>query len=83
VFDQQLAVPATDGLNPNGISIGSAVFAQLTAERSHTLQWAALSPLKIALSPGDLDSYLIHGRSEFSTQTASRSGQPLLRGSLL
>ena len=38
--------------NPNSISIGSAVFAQLTAERPHTPQCvhlAARSPLKIAL----------------------------------
>ena len=30
--------------NPNGISIGSAVFVQLTAGRPHTLQWVTLSP---------------------------------------
>ena len=29
---------------PNGISISSAVFAQLTAECRYTLQWAAPSP---------------------------------------
>jgi len=29
---------------PNGISIGSAVFAQTTAECPYTLQWAALPP---------------------------------------
>ena len=29
---------------PNGKSIGSAVFAQLTAESLYTLQWAPLSP---------------------------------------
>jgi len=38
----------------NGISIGSAIFAQLTAERPYTLQSAAF-PLKIANSNGDLD----------------------------
>jgi len=32
----------------NCISIGSAVFAQLTAECPYTLQWAASSPLKTA-----------------------------------
>jgi len=42
-------------LNPNGISIGSAVFAQLTAEYPYTLQRAALSSLKIALPVEDLD----------------------------
>jgi len=30
--------------NPNGISIGSAIFAQLTAEFPYTLQWATLYP---------------------------------------
>jgi len=30
--------------NPNGTSIGSAVFAQVTAECPYTLVWAALSP---------------------------------------
>ena len=30
--------------NPNGISIGSAVFAQMTAECAYTLQWDASSP---------------------------------------
>jgi len=33
---------------PNGISIGSAVFAQLTAESRYTLQWAAPFALKTA-----------------------------------
>jgi len=36
----------------NGISIGSAVYAQLTAEGSYILQWAATSPIKIAHSHG-------------------------------
>jgi len=35
-------------LNPNGISIGSAVFAQMTVAYPYTLQWGAL-PLKIAI----------------------------------
>jgi len=34
------------------ISIGSAVFAQTTAERRYTLQWAAPFPLKITDSQG-------------------------------
>jgi len=37
--------------NLNGISIGSAVFSQLTADSPYTLQWAPLSP-KIAPSHG-------------------------------
>jgi len=40
---------------PNGISIGSAVFEQETAECPYTLQWDAPLPLKIAPSHGDLD----------------------------
>ena len=36
---------------PNGMSIGSAVFAQLTAEGPCTLQWAALPP-QFALARG-------------------------------
>ena len=40
---------------PNGISIGSAVVAQIMAERSYTSQWAALSlPLRIAPSHGGI-----------------------------
>jgi len=34
---------------PNGISIGSAVFAQMIAEFPYTLQWDTLSPLKVPL----------------------------------
>jgi len=34
----------TQILNLNCISIGSAVFAQITAERPYTLQWTALYP---------------------------------------
>ena len=39
---------------PNGISIGSAVCAQLTAESRYTLQQAAPFPLKIASSHGGI-----------------------------
>jgi len=45
--------------NPNGITIDSAVFAQMTAECPYTLIWAPLSP-KIAPSHGDLNPYLAH-----------------------
>jgi len=38
--------------NPNGILIGSAVFAQLTAERPYALHWAAVRPSKLCLSMG-------------------------------
>jgi len=47
--------------NPNGKSIGSAVFAQVTVECSYTLQWAAPSPSKLLLRMGDLDAHLNHG----------------------
>jgi len=36
--------------NPNGTSIGPAVFAQMTAECLYCLQWFACPPLKIAPS---------------------------------
>jgi len=39
---------------PNGISIGSAVFAQLTAGSPCTLQWAASFPLKIDPLRGEI-----------------------------
>jgi len=35
--------------NPNGTTIGSAVFAQTTAERPYTLQWFACFPSKLPL----------------------------------
>jgi len=66
--------------NPNGKSIGLAVFAQLTAESPYTLQWASLSP-KLPLSIGDLDPHLLYdfsGQFEPVTQTVSPSVQPFL-----
>jgi len=39
----------------NDVLIGSAIFAQLTAESRYALQRAAPFPLKIAHSHGDLD----------------------------
>jgi len=39
----------------NGISIDSAVFAQMTVECSYTLQWYAPFPKTLPLSMGDLD----------------------------
>ena len=44
----------------NGISIGSAVFAQLAAEGRYTLQRAASVPLKIASSHGGSEPNLIY-----------------------
>ena len=46
---------------PNVITIGLAIFAQLMAERPHTLQWAALPPWKLPLPMGDMEPNLIHG----------------------
>ena len=60
--------------NENGISIGLAVFAQLTAVCLYTLQGAAPSSLKIARSHGGSGPHLIHGSSgppESITQIAS------------
>ena len=44
--------------NPNGTSISSAVFAQMTAECPYTLQWFACFPLKVAPSHVGIWSYL-------------------------
>jgi len=72
---------------PNGISISSAVFAQLTTESCYTLQWAACLPLwKLSLPMWISGSHLTHDSlapPEFLTQTASRSVQLFLQGSLL
>jgi len=47
--------------SPNGILIGSAISAQLTAECPDTLQWANPFLLKIAPLQGDLDPHLTRG----------------------
>jgi len=47
--------------NPKDKSIGSAVFAQFTAESPYTLQWDALPPSKLPSPMGDLHPHLIHG----------------------
>ena len=65
--------------NPNNISTGSAIFAQLTAE-CHT------SPLKIAPSHWDIGPHLTHGSVdplESSAQTSSKLVEPFLQGSLV
>jgi len=46
---------------PNGIVIGSAVSAQLTAENPYTLQRVTPSPSQLPCPMGDLDPRLIHG----------------------
>jgi len=72
---------------PNGISIGSAVFAGLRAESPYSLQWAAPFPsVKIAPSHGDLDpsNTCFRGptRVHISHMTY-RSAQPFSQGSRL
>jgi len=69
--------------NPNGISIGSAIFAQMTAV-SLGMPWHVLSPKNCTFGQGDLDPYLTRGslgQPEFKYQTASQSVQPLLHSS--
>jgi len=52
--------------------------AQLTAECPYTVQWAAPFPLKTAPFQGCLDPrYCSWGPPELTTQTISRSVQPL------
>jgi len=63
--------------SPNGISICSAVFAQMTAECRYSLQWDAPFPTKFASSRGGSGPRLMHGSlgpPESSTQTTSPSG---------
>ena len=73
---------STDG-PPNGISIGLAVFAQVTAECPYTLQWGTRFLRQNCPLPwGELDPHLTYGSlglRESPTQTASRSVQPFLR----
>jgi len=72
--------------NPNGISTGSAVFAQMTAKYTFTLQWDAPFPPQTYPFHGGSGPHLTDGSlgpPESSTQTASRSVQPFLQGSLV
>jgi len=69
--------------NPNDISIGLAIFAQLTVE-CHRARLGMFFPLTIAPSHKDLDPHLIRGSlspSDSVSQTASRSVQPFLHSS--
>jgi len=47
--------------NPNGITISSAGFAQMTAQCPCILQWAAPSPLKLPLPMEGSGPHLKHG----------------------
>jgi len=69
--------------NPNGISIGSAVFAQMTAECPIVYCGTPISLSKLPIPMGDLDPHCSRGPPESSTQTASRSVHPFLQGSLV
>ena len=78
--------PSTYGLHlthdslPKGISVGSAVFAEMTANCPYTLQWDVPSPSKLPLPMGGCGSL---DPPESSTQTASRSVHQFLQGSLV
>ena len=68
---------------PNGSSIGSAVFAQLTTECHYTLQWVASSPQNSSFARRSWP-HLIHGflgQPEFTSQTTCRSLKSFVRGS--
>ena len=68
---------------PNSISIGSAVFAQFTAERPYILQWTALSPQNCPFSWGS-GPHLIHdslGQSEPTSQAHGRVSLYFIMGS--
>jgi len=68
--------------NPNGISIGSAVFAQFTAECPYFTIGRPFSSSKVPLPTGDLDPHLIYGSlgpPESLVQAASQSVQPFCR----
>jgi len=72
--------------NPNGISIGSAVFAQMTAQCAYTLQWDASSPPQNCPFPWGnwtTSNTWFPGPTWVLNQTASRSVQPFLQGSLV
>jgi len=69
--------------NPNGKSIAPAVLTQLTAESPYT--YNGIFPQNCPL-PWEMWTHLIRGSlglTESSTQTASRSVQPFLQGSLV
>ena len=73
-------------LNPNGISIGSAIFAQLMADRPHTLhlQWATFPLSKLPLPMGNQgpSNTIFLSASEPTSQTASQLVHPCLHRSL-
>jgi len=61
---------------------GSAIFAQMTAERPILYNGPPLCPSKLSFPMGDLGPYLKHNSvdlPESSTKTASRSVKPFCR----
>jgi len=70
-------------LNPNGISIGSAIFAQLTAEFPYSLQWVVPSALSIGSSGLLSNTYGSLGPTQVLNPTASRFVEPFLQGSIV
>jgi len=70
---------------PNGISIGSAVFVQMTAVSLHFTTERPLPSQNCPFPSGDLDPHLtwFRGPTRVLKQKASRSVQPFLQGSLV
>jgi len=62
---------------PNCILIGTAVFAQLTAESPYTSQWTVLFPFKNDPSRGESGPHLIHGFLD-PPESTSQTASPLL-----
>jgi len=72
--------------NPNSISIRSAVFAQMTSVSLYFTMGSPLPPQNCLFPWLDMDSITMHGSygpPESLIQTASRSAQPFLQGSLV
>jgi len=69
-----LKSPPSGTINPNGIAIGSAVFAQMTAECPYTLQWDALCPLKIAPSHGKIWTPIEYVVPNWPTRVLNQNG---------
>jgi len=72
--------------NPNGTSVGSAVFAQTTAECLYCLQWFACFPLKIVPSHVGIwtscNTWFI-GPTRVRNANGNLIFQPFLQGSLV
>jgi len=69
--------------NPNGTSIGSAVFAQMTTVCLYSLQWFADSPSKLPLPMLASGPHVIHGSlgpPESGTQMVICSFHPFFAG---